>query len=53
MYFHVRMLDRLELELQTDVSSHVGPLEEQPVLLSAEPSPQPLTVNFLIWILRC
>ena len=40
--------DSLQLELQTSVSYHVddwelnpGPLEEQPVLLTAEPSLQP------------
>ena len=41
----VRVLDQLELELQTVVSCHMsypGPLEEQPVLLIAEPSLQPL-----------
>jgi hypothetical protein len=42
----VRVLDSLELELQTVVSCHVGAgnwtplaLEEQPVLLIDEPSP--------------
>jgi hypothetical protein len=44
-----RMLDSLELKLQMRVSCHVGcwelnlgPLKEQPKLLTAEPSLQPL-----------
>jgi len=41
-----RALDHLELELQVVVNHYVGsrncPLEEQPVLLTAEPSLQPL-----------
>lgn len=32
----------LELELQMPVSPQMGPLEEQPVCLTTEPSPQPL-----------
>lgn len=35
------MLDRLELELQMTVSHHMGVLEEQPTLSTAEPSLQP------------
>ena len=49
----VRVPDTLELELQTVVSSHVGarnmnsgPLEEQPLLLTTEPSLQPNILNF-------
>ena len=44
-----KLLIPLELELQTVVICHVDagkwdldPLEEQPVLLTAEPAPQPL-----------
>jgi hypothetical protein len=37
----MRVSDPLELELQTVVSFHMGPLEEQPVILTAEPSLQP------------
>jgi hypothetical protein len=45
----MKVLDPLELKLQTVVSCHVGgcwewnlgPLEEQPVLFTAEPSLQP------------
>ena len=47
MYICVRMLDPLELELQTGVSCHVGAgnwtwilWQEKPVLLTAEPSLQ-------------
>ena len=49
MYVSVKMSDPLELELQTVVICHVDagkwdpdPREEQPVLLTAEPAPQPL-----------
>jgi hypothetical protein len=45
------VLDALELELQTVVSLPVdagnpSPLEEQPVLLTAEPSLQPHNIFF-------
>lgn len=47
-----KALDPLELELQTFVSHHVdaggsnpGPLEEQPMLPTSEPSLQPLQVD--------
>jgi hypothetical protein len=50
MCIAMRVSDLLELELQTAVSCHVscwelnpGPLKERPVLLTAEPSLQPVT----------
>ncbi len=44
MYVSVGVLQVLGLELQTDVSWELnrGSLKEQPVLLTAEPSLQPL-----------
>lgn len=48
-----RVLDSLELELQVVVGCHVstvllnlGPLEEQPVRLSSEPSLEPWQTDF-------
>lgn len=50
MYVCVKVSHPLALELQTVVSCHVdlnmGPLEEQPVLLTMEPSLQPQEVIF-------
>ena len=49
MYVCVRMLEPLELELQTVMSCQVGapgPLEEQPGLLATEPSLHPPSAVF-------
>lgn len=51
MYIYVKVSDPLNLESQAAMSCHVGagnpgPLEELPVLLTAEPSLQP-RVHFL------
>ena len=55
-----RVLDPLGLELQVAVSYHggagelnPGPLEEEPVLLTPEPSPQPCHSRFLKEHLVC
>ena len=57
---HKRVLDPLELELQVAVSYrggagelNPGPLEEEPVLLTPEPSPQPYLSRFLKEHLVC
>ena len=49
MCIGVKVSDPLQLDLQTVVSCHVGagPLEEQSVLLTTEPSLQPLALPFL------
>lgn len=42
--YQKRALDLLELGLQTVVICSVGPVEERPVLLAADPFLQPLSV---------
>lgn len=48
--YHVHTLG---LELQMVVSYHVGPVQEQHIVLMNKPTPQPLKMLFILIFLVC